>query len=126
MRIKSGQRHRVRRGYALVTVLVFLLLMLTMLAVSQRHLASVLRIEQARTLAESRDEGRMRVMARALELLETGKPPSDPYACAATVETSQGFESFTATFANEIDDIWIVRVEPTAPGDFPPAMPPSF
>jgi len=115
-----------RRGYALMTVSLFLVLMLAMTSVVHRHLASALRIEKARILAEHRDETLMHALAQAMALMETGLPPSDPYVCATLIDTSQGPESITVTFANEANEIWSVHVAPTAPGDATQAMPEYF
>ena len=115
-----------RRGYALMTVSVFLVLMLAMTGVVHRHLSSALRIEKARVQAEQRDEALIHALAKAMELLETGVPPSDPYVCGTTVDTSQGLESITVTFANEISEIWSLHAAPTAPAEDPQPMPASF
>jgi len=109
-----------------MTVSLFLVLMLAMTSVVHRHLASALRIEKARILAEHRDETLMHALAQAMALMETGLPPSDPYVCATLIDTSQGPESITVTFVNEADEIWSVHAAPTAPGATPQAMPIYF
>ena len=115
-----------RRGYALMTVSMFLVLMLAMTGVVHRHLSSTLRIEKARVQAEQRDEALIHAMAKAVELLETGTPPSDPYVCATTIDTSRGPESVTVTFANEAAEIWGVHAALTGPSENPQPMPASF
>lgn len=114
-----------RRGYAMVVVLVFLAVMLSMLAVSQRRLGSVLRVESSFVAAEARGN-REQAMGKALDALWTGTPPSDPYVCATIVQTSMGPKSYTITFEKDDGDHYQVRVEPTAPGDYPPPLPSSF
>lgn len=119
-------RRSARRGYALMTVSLFLVLMLATTGVVHRHLSSTLRIEQARVQAEHRDEALMHALAKAMELLETAVPPSDPYVCGTTIATSQGLEAITVTFANELNEIWSVHAAPTAPDENPQPMPASF
>ena len=114
-----------RRGYAMVVVLVFLALMLSMLAVSQRRLGSVLRVESRFVEAEARGN-REQAMGNALDVLWTGSPPTDPYFCSTIVQTSAGPKSYTITFAKDSGDHYQVRVEPTAPGDHPKPLPASF
>jgi hypothetical protein len=114
-----------RRGYAMVVVLVFLALMLSMLAVSQRRLGSVLRVESGFVDAEARGD-RARAMGKALDVLWTGPPPSDPYVCSTVVETSAGAKSYTITYEEQGGQHYRIRVEPTAPGDDPPPLPQSF
>jgi hypothetical protein len=109
----------------MIVVLVFLALMLSMLAVSQRRLSSVLRIESRFVEAEARGD-RMRAMGRALDVLWTGPPPSDPYVCSTIIETSAGPKSFTISYDQKSGKHWKVLVEPTAPGDDPPPLPASF
>jgi len=120
------QRTKRRRGYALVTVMIFLVLMLTLMGVARRHLASVLRVEQSRVQAEHRDEGLMHALAQAMQLLETGRPPSSPYVCSTIVTTSLGAESFRVIFNRSSPDHWTVRVTPTPTGQNPPPMPTTF
>ena len=109
-----------------MTVSLFLVLMLAMTGVVHRHLSSVLRIEKARIQAEQRDEALMHALAQAMALIETGLPPSDPYVCSTTIVTSQGSESITVTFAQELNEIWSVHAAPTAPDATPQPMPASF
>ena len=115
-----------RRGYALLTVSVFLVLMLATTGAVHRHLSSTLRIEQARVRTEQRDEALIHAVARAVALLETGTPPSTPYVCGTTIDTSQGLESITVTFTSESAEIWSVHAAPTPPAESPQPMPISF
>lgn len=122
---RTRPRRPSRRGYAMVVVLVFLALMLSMLAISQRRLGSVLRVES--NFAESEIRGdRARAMGKALDALWTGPPPFNPYVCATIVATSIGPKSYTITFNQDGSKHWKVRVEPTAPGDNPPLLPANF
>ena len=69
---------------------------------------------------------RERAMGKALDVLWTGPPPSDPYVCATIVETSAGPISYTITYVRLGSKHWTVRVEPTSPGDDPSPLPSSF
>ena len=125
MTIRNNPPRTRRRGYAMIAVLVFLALMLTMLAIGQRRLGSVLRVESRFVEAEGRGD-RARAMGKALDTLWTGPPPSDYYVCATVIETSAGPKSYTITFDKKGGSHWDVQVEPTAPGDDLPPLPKSF
>jgi hypothetical protein len=109
----------------MVTVLVFLAVALMLIAVSQRQLASMLRVERARTQVELCDQGPLLALAQALQLLETGLPPTDPYVGETTVDTPLGERSYTVTFTSAGPDQWNVDAVPTS--GLPPApLPPTF
>jgi hypothetical protein len=115
----------------MVLVLVFLTLALCLYGVTQRQIAAMLRTETVRSLQRQRDEGCLQAAGRGLDLLETGFPPTDPYTCGVTVDTSLGSRSFTVTFTGEGMDAegkpkWSVRAAPTGPLETPQAMPPRF
>ena len=115
-----------RRGYAMLTVLIFLALMMVMVAINQRHLSSILRVEEQRLASSDFHQGTGRATVMALELLETGTPPSNPYVCSVYIPTSAGTESFTVTFVSNAPNTWDVHVEPSSETIPPPPMPPFF
>lgn len=115
-----------RRGYAMVLVLVFIALLLTFYSVAYRNVAAALRVETARSLQQQRDEGVIHALARAVALLETGSPPTDPYVCEATIGVPPDERHFTVTFATEGVNLWSVQAAPTEWPDSPEPMPPSF
>ncbi|NQT11597.1 MAG: hypothetical protein HQ582_02540, partial [Planctomycetes bacterium] len=115
-----------RCGYAMLLVLVFIALVLSIFGVSYRYMATALRVETARTLQQRRDEGSVHALALGLALLETGLPPSESYACSVEISTSEGPRSFTVTFTLEKEDIWSVYARPTSPIEDLPLMPDSF
>ena len=104
---------RARRGYAMLAALVFLAVGLIFIAIHQRHIATLLRVEQAREQVTRFEEGPVTVTARALQLLETGLPPSNPYTCGLTVVTSDGPQSFAVVFSSSGGQSWSVAVTPT-------------
>lgn len=110
----------------MLLVLAFIVLLLSLWSVAYRHTAAALRIESARSLAVQRDEGSLHALARGLALLETGVPPTDPYACGVTIETSSGPRSMTITFGSEGAGNWSVSSRPTQPNEYPPPIPVSF
>ncbi len=118
--------NRTQGGYAMMLVLVFIVLFLSLCSLAYRHSAAALRVESARSLQIQRDEGSIHALARALALLETGAPPSDPYVCGVTIDTSTGPRSFTVTFASEGTNNWSVRSAATEPNENPQPMPSSF
>jgi hypothetical protein len=115
-----------RRGYAMLSVLVFLAVGLVFVAVQQRRLGAWLRLEQSRIEAARFDEGPRSVMAGALELLETGLPPTDPYECGALVDTSDGPRTFSVLFWSSGGKPWTIEVTPRADLTGLPAMPLCF
>ena len=115
-----------RSGFAMMLVLVFIVLFLTMLGVTLRETATALRVETIRIRQVQRDEGSVHALARGLALLETGLPPSDPYICGVAIDTSTGTRFFTVTFASEGGDNWSVQSEATPAGYSPAPMPATF
>ena len=126
MNVSHRNKRSARRGYALMMVSVFLVLMLAMTGVVYRHLSSTLRIETARVQAQQRDEALIHALARAVELLETGTPHSNTYVFGTTIETSEGLESITVTYTFDIGEIWEVHAAPTLPAENPQPMPATF
>jgi hypothetical protein len=115
-----------RDGFAMLLVVVFLALVLSVYSLSHRHLATVLRVETARVAQQERDEGSLRALAAAVALLETGLPPEDPYVCGVVIDTSAGERSFTITYLSDGADEWQVTAVPTGPYEDPQPMPDSF
>jgi hypothetical protein len=101
-----------RRGYALVMVILFNVLFLMLLGVAYRQMASAIRIATVRTEQLHRDEGVVRALARAMRMLETGRPPigsAGTYQCYTTI--GPGF--FLLTFTPGTDpsvEAWSVTV----------------
>jgi hypothetical protein len=117
---------RTRHGYAMTLVLIFIVLFLALLGVVYRELAGTLRIESLHSLEVQRDTGSVHALARGLALLESGLPPTNPYACGVTIETPGGPLAFTVTFTTQDGVTWQVCSAPTAPGEAPPPMPGVF
>jgi hypothetical protein len=115
-----------RPGYAMLLVLVFLILMTSLLALAYGQLASVLNNERVRAQQVQRDTGSTQAVASALALLETGFPPSSPYTCDVTINTSAGASSFTVIFTSQGANVWSVNSAPSVPGDGNPPMPSTF
>jgi hypothetical protein len=118
-------RQHPRSGYALLLVVTFIAIVFSIAALCHRQLVSVLRNEHARELRVERDTGSLNVAAQAIDLLETGDPPTDPYVCTTTVDFPQGTRTYVVTFTNIGFDDWTVDVirddsasAPTMPGSF--------
>lgn len=105
-----------RRGYALMLVLVFLMLLVSLLGLTYQQIAAVLRVESYRSRQTLSDQGCLGAAAQALAQLESGPPPTDPYVFAATVETSLGTRYYTVTIASEGTNLWAVQVSPGVAG----------
>jgi hypothetical protein len=118
----------VRRGYAMMLVLVFIVLFLTFLGIAYRSVATVLRVESVHALQVQRDEGSTQALAAAVALLETGLPPTDPYVCGVTVQTSAGSRAFTVTFdlTDATTKTFAIHSAPTPSGETTQPMPDTF
>jgi hypothetical protein len=115
-----------RSGYALMLVLMFIVLLLAFLMVAYRSVASAVRIESVRSAEVSRDEGTVAALAKGLALLETGLPPSAPYAAAVTIDTPTGPRQFAVTFTCEGGTAWSVRAADLPSDAILPVLPPTF
>jgi hypothetical protein len=119
-------RNRPRAGYAMMLVVVFLVLILSLSSVAFRNLGTALRIESARAVTQVRDEGSLQAAARGLAVLQTGLPPTDPYVAGVTIETSTGTRNFSVTFASEDETIWSVQAAPVVDVDALIPLPETF
>lgn len=120
-------RHQCERaGYAMLIVLAFVTLFVSVLAIACSQLSSSILTETVRTKHLQRDEGSLHALARGLALLETGYPPSNPYVCGINVDTSLGPRAFTLTFTLDGPNQWTVRAAPTSDLESPPTAPLLF
>lgn len=115
-----------RGGYAMALALLFIVLFFGLWGVAYRQTAAALRAASAQSQRVVRDEGSTQALARGLTLLETGQPPSDPYACLTVVTTSSGPRPYTVTYTSEGPNAWAIHAAPAPPGDTAPAMPTVF
>ena len=108
-----------RRGYALVAVLMFNVLFLMLMGVAWRQMVGVIRVATVRAEQVQRDEGVVCAMARAMHMLETGRPPigsASTYRCYTTI--GPGFYLLTFTPGTDPTvEAWSVTVaaQSTAP-----------
>lgn len=105
-----------RDGYTSVVVLVFLMLLLSLLGLTYRQVAAVLRVETARSGQVLADEGTMAAAAQGLEMLENGPPSADPYVFNVTVGTSAGPRTYVVSIASEGPGLWSVNATPYVSG----------
>jgi hypothetical protein len=110
----------------MMLVIISVVVLLLLYSVAYRHTAAALRVETARVQQRQRDEGTMYALARAIALLETGLPPSDPYVCGVTINTPTGPSPFIVTFSSEGGPNWSVNARPPILGEDPDPMPISF
>ncbi len=117
-----------RRGYAIVVVLMFNVLFLLLVGVAWRQMGSVLRIATARTEHLQIDKGIVRAEARALHMLETGRPPigaaADYKCCTAfklnSTDSVDQYYLLTFTPITGVDvESWEIKVEAVDKGDIP-------
>jgi hypothetical protein len=106
---QCGKRGLVRRAYALMLVLVFVVLFLAMLGVAWRQMASVLRIEAVRSNQIRRDQGCLLAAIQGIHYLEQNASPESPQVFTV------GGRSFTVTFEQDLEntDTWTVNAVPT-------------
>jgi hypothetical protein len=107
-----------RRGYALMLVIVFVALFLTMLGLAWRQTSSLLRVETIRAIQSRRDRGCLLAAVRGIHYLEKCQ------AEAAVPEAAQAYyidgfpNTFTVTFTLEAasggSKTWSVTAKPTA------------
>jgi hypothetical protein len=112
-----------RRGYALVAVVLFNVLFLVLLGVAYRQMASAIRTATAHTEQVHRDEGVVCALARAMHMLETGRPPigsATTYQCYTTIGTGFFLLSFTPGTDPSVE-AWSVTV--TAQSQAPSGIP---
>lgn len=115
-----------RRGYAMLSVLVFLTVAMIFVGVNQRRISAMLRVERAQMDATDYNEGAVTAAGNALTLLETGLPPSDPYECGVTLSTSAGNRSFSVRFERVSGNEWSIHVRPIADTSGLLPMPSTF
>lgn len=120
------KRKHHRPGYAMLLVLAFLVIFFALLSLAGSQLAALVRAETVRSNESQRDLGSVPALARALTLLETGYPPSNPYVCGATIDTPTGPSQYTVTFSSAATGNWTVHVAPTAEYESPAPMPLVF
>jgi hypothetical protein len=117
---------RARPGFALPAVLLFILFAFGAWAVLFRSGASILRVEQARTLRDTRGTWSAPAMGAALRLLQTGDPPADPYACKLTL-TQDGLTRYYRLNYEKIGPVrWTVTATITDVDDTSPDAPATF
>jgi len=78
-----------RRGYAIVMVCAFVVLFLGMIGVAWREVAALLRLEKALVIQQRCDEGSVRVLGLAMQVLET-RLRKDTSDAVASIEISAG------------------------------------
>jgi hypothetical protein len=124
----NANRKRVRRGYAMIMVILFLVLFLGLWSQATGQIASMIRIEEARQRRVQRDTARLPAstsLARAIAALEVGFPPSTPYSCTATASDGTAL-ILTFERAEDNPDEWIVSAVPGSSVALPQFDPEQF
>ena len=117
---------RARKGYALPAVLLFVVFAFGAWAVLFHSCGSVLRVEEARTLRETRSQWTAPAMAEALRLLQTGDPPADPYACKLTLTQDGQTRFFRLNYEKIAPFRWTVIASVSDADDTSPDAPATF
>ena len=123
---RAVRRLRNRAGYALPAALLFLMLAFGAWAVLFRTCASVIRVEQARCLRDTRSTWSAPAAATALRLLQTSTPAVDPYTCKLTITQDSQTRYFLLTFEKITPTRWTVTAAPTTADEDAPDCPTHF
>jgi hypothetical protein len=86
---------------ALALVLIYTTLILSIWSVANRQTVDLVRLKERlwqREMENQEVRCRRLALAYGLALLETGRPPSDPYECEAVVQTPSGSLAFVVRF----------------------------
>jgi hypothetical protein len=117
---------RVRRGYALTAVLLFVVFAFGAWAVLFHSCGSVLRVEEARALRQTRSQWTAPAMAQALRLLQTGDPPAEDYACKLALAQDGETRYFRLSYEKIAPIRWTVTAAITDADDVSPDAPATF
>jgi hypothetical protein len=115
-----------RRGYALMSTLVFTTALTGVVGLSYQGLATNLRVQHVQQLRRVRDEGSMRATAQVMALLETGIPSTTSLVRTLEVSTSSGLRTYRVTLTSLGAGQWEVRVLPATSKDVINPLPTSF
>jgi hypothetical protein len=107
-------------------VLLFVLFAFGAWAVLFHSCGSVLRVEEARTLRDTRTTWSAPAMAQALRLLQTGDPPADPYACKLALTQDGDTRYFRLSYEKIGAVRWTVTAAVTDVDDISPDAPSTF
>ena len=116
MRPSHRYPRRQRRGYAMVLVVVFLLILLSTLGLAYRQMATTLQLEMARTQQIDFEQGSLKLGSIGLGMLEG--PLSTPFTMAQSYSTSAGTRWYTLQLTRlSVDpgtgrETWSVTVTP--------------
>lgn len=124
-----GAARRPDRGLVLVYVSILGLLMGVVFVLASRGILDATKVDRFHNRRVERDETVVRAGAVALELLATGLPPSDPYACIISVTGESTTHDLRVDYTSVVYphtwDIDVVQADaddlatlPTAPSTF--------
>ena len=111
-------------GHALIGMMVFVVLAMLLWAAVYSQMASSLRVEKACQLRLDQARGPIRAMAWGLSLLETGKPPWNPYSCKVNVDEQSELQ-YVITFTKIEENKYKIEVRPATESDSLLPPPPS-
>jgi hypothetical protein len=120
-----SEPRRSEQGFVLLYASILGLLAMGLWMLAWRGTHDTIRTEKFEVTRNVRSESVMQAMGWALNLLGTGRPPSDPYACIFTVPGSSTSHDCTVIFTSAGDeDHWQVEATPATSaelGSLPPA-----
>jgi hypothetical protein len=115
-----------RHGYVLPAVLLFLAVSFGAWAIVYRGSSTAQRVEEARAHRDVRSTWLAPAVAQGLRLLESGDPPTDPYACKVSLTQDGQTREFVLTFEKVGGVRWTINCEVADPDDVSPDAPASF
>jgi hypothetical protein len=118
-------RRRGKPGQALIGTMVFLVLMMLLWMAAFSHLSGYVYVAKAVEARHDRATGQTRAMTWGLALLESGVPPTNPYACRVTPGDDPA-RVFVVTFQEGERWQFAVTVRPAGPDDASLPAAPTF
>jgi len=119
---QTHRRATHRRGYSLTLVIVFLFVLLSMLGLAYRQMATTLQLEEARTRQIDRDNATIPLASSGLQMLE-GAMTTTSFSSTSVATTVDGPKSYLLNITQVSpatggqSEVWSVQVNdaPTAP-----------
>ena len=116
---RAGRRsQRGEGGYVILYVTILGLLAMGLWGLAWRATHDTIRTEKFEVRRAVRSEGVAAALAEGLLLLETGRPPSDPFQCVKTVANGTDSYACTLTYTSQGDqDHWEVTSRIATPDE---------
>lgn len=111
-------------GMAFITTIAFVFFSLAMLICLTKRIDTVLIVSEHETFFEQGQDGKYVALGRALNLLQTGKPPANTSAYSISLTERTGKPEYAVTYKYKGKDSWSVKAEPLT--ETLPPLPDTF